>query len=101
LRVLQEGTIRRVGSPREIEVSARVIAASNRDLDQAVKDGQFRQDIYYRLGQVLRLPPLRERLENVPVLVDHFLQRSSREVRLGLDIRTVNSILRKEAGQLE
>jgi transcriptional regulator with GAF, ATPase, and Fis domain len=49
-------------------------------LDQAVKDGQFRQDIYYRLGQVLRLPPLRERLEDVPILVDHFLQRSSREV---------------------
>jgi transcriptional regulator with GAF, ATPase, and Fis domain len=49
-------------------------------LDQAVKDGQFRQDIYYRLGQVLRLPPLRERLEDVPMLIDHFLRRSSREV---------------------
>jgi transcriptional regulator with GAF, ATPase, and Fis domain len=80
LRVLQEGTIRRVGSNREIKVSARVIAASNRDLEQAVKDGQFRQDLYYRLGQVLRLPPLRERLEDIPPLVDHFCQRAPKQV---------------------
>ncbi|MGE0128940.1 MAG: sigma 54-interacting transcriptional regulator [Blastocatellales bacterium] len=80
LRVLQEGVLRRVGSNREIKVTARVIAASNRDLEQAVKEEQFRQDLFYRLGQVLRLPPLRERLEDIPMLVNHFCQRASRQI---------------------
>ncbi|MEP7338473.1 MAG: sigma-54 dependent transcriptional regulator [Acidobacteriota bacterium] len=80
LRVLQEGVLRRVGSNREIKVTARVIAASNRDLDQAVKEEQFRQDLFYRLGQVLRLPPLRERLEDIPMLVDYFCRRASRQI---------------------
>jgi DNA-binding NtrC family response regulator len=80
LRVLQEGVLRRVGSNREIKVTARVIAASNRDLEQAVKEEQFRQDLFYRLGQVLRLPPLRERLEDIPLLVDYFCRRASRQV---------------------
>lgn len=80
LRVLQEGVIRRVGSNREIKVSARVIAASNRDIEQAVREGTFRRDLYYRLGQVLRLPPLRERLEDIRLLITHFCQRASREI---------------------
>ena len=80
LRVLQEGVIRRVGSNREIKVSARVIAASNRDIEQAVREGTFRRDLYYRLGQVLRLPPLRERLEDIPLLVAYFCQRAEREI---------------------
>lgn len=80
LRVLQEGVIRRVGSNREIKVSARVIAASNRDVEQAVREGVFRRDLFYRLGQVLRLPPLRERLDDIPLLVAHFCQRAAKEI---------------------
>jgi two-component system NtrC family response regulator len=79
LRALQEGLIRRVGSNQEIKVTARVIAASNKDVQKAVKDGTFRQDLYYRLGQVLRLPPLRERREDIPPLVDHFRRRAMKE----------------------
>lgn len=75
LRVLQESTIRRVGSNHEIQVTARVIAASNRNLSAAVKDGSFREDLYYRLGQVLAIPPLRERVEDIPLLVAHFAER--------------------------
>ncbi|MBL8208117.1 MAG: sigma-54-dependent Fis family transcriptional regulator, partial [Blastocatellia bacterium] len=69
LRVLQENTIRRVGSNHEIQVTARVLAASNRNLSTAVKDGIFREDLYYRLGQVLAIPPLRARAADIPLLV--------------------------------
>gem|GEM_PF-1092290 len=82
LRALQEGVIRRVGSTQEIKVTARVIAASNRDIEQTVKAGLFRSDLYYRLGQELHLPPLRERLEDIPLLVDHFCHRISKEVMI-------------------
>src|SRR5262249_16630595 len=79
LGALQEGLIRGVGSNQEIKVTARVIAASNKDVEKAVKDGTFRQDLYYRLGQVLRLPPLRERREDIPPLVEHFRRRALKE----------------------
>jgi transcriptional regulator with GAF, ATPase, and Fis domain len=75
LRVLQENTIRRVGSVQEIQVTARIIAASNRNLSAAVKDGIFREDLYYRLGQIIAIPPLRERAEDIPLLVAHFTER--------------------------
>lgn len=75
LRVLQESTIRRVGSNHEIQVTARIIAASNRNLSLAVKEGLFREDLYYRLGQVITIPPLRERAEDIPLLVAHFTER--------------------------
>lgn len=77
LRVLQEDAIRRVGSNHEIRVTARVVAASNKDVEKAVKEGAFRQDLYYRLGQVLRLPPLRERREDIQLLVDYFCERAA------------------------
>jgi DNA-binding NtrC family response regulator len=82
LRVLQEGTIRRVGSNQEIQVTARVIAASNRDIEKAVRKGHFRKDLFYRLGQILRLPPLRERIEDIPLLVSYFCQRTGKEIEI-------------------
>jgi transcriptional regulator with GAF, ATPase, and Fis domain len=75
---LQEGTIRRVGATNEIQVTARIIAASNRNLEEAVKVGQFREDLYYRLGMPLRIPPLRERVEDIPILTSFFSQRFSK-----------------------
>ena len=77
LRALQEGVIRRVGANQEIKVTARVIAASNKDIEKAVAEGTFREDLYYRLGQVLHLPPLRQRREDIPLLVEHFIRRAS------------------------
>ncbi len=74
LRVLQERTVRPVGGAKEEPVSARVIAATNRDLQTMVGEGSFREDLFYRLHVVeLRVPPLRERSEDIALLIDHFL----------------------------
>lgn len=73
LRALQEGEIRRVGSNRTIKVNVRVIAASNKDIEEEVEKGHFRKDLMYRLNAVtIHLPPLRERKEDIPLLADHF-----------------------------
>ncbi len=82
LRVLEDQVIRRVGGVRDMQVDVRVIAASNRDLERAVRDGQFRQDLYYRLAIIsIFLPPLRERKEDIFPLVEYFIERYNRKFR--------------------
>ncbi|HUS29043.1 MAG TPA: sigma 54-interacting transcriptional regulator [Kofleriaceae bacterium] len=76
LRVLEERRFERVGGQKAIEVDVRVVAATNRDLQEMVKRGQFREDLYYRLSVIhIDVPPLRERLDDVPLLAEHFLAR--------------------------
>jgi two-component system response regulator PilR (NtrC family) len=78
LRVLQERRVRPVGGTQELDVDVRVVAATNRDIAQAIRDGSFRQDLFYRLNVIrVELPPLRERVEDIPALAAHFLQKHS------------------------
>ena len=83
LRVLQSGTFERVGGSHAIKVDVRVIAATNKPLEQAVSRGQFREDLFYRLNVVrVHLPPLRERPQDIPLLVNYFLKKFAKDEKL-------------------
>ena len=89
LRVLQEGELAPVGATKPIQVNVRIIAATNQDLDRAVRERRFRTDLFYRLNVVtLQVPPLAERRSDLPLLVEHFLRKFHRE--LGLDEKFVS-----------
>ncbi len=82
LRAIQEGEIERVGGTKPIKTEFRLIAATNVDLEKAVKDGRFREDLYYRLNVIpIKLPPLRERIEDIPPLAEFFLRRYNTRFR--------------------
>ena len=83
--MLQEGEVRPLGSPRPLPVDVRVVAATNRDLEHEVREGRFREDLYYRIATVtLQVPPLRERPMDIPLIAQGFLARSS--VALGREV---------------
>ena len=89
LRVLQNRTIERLGGTRTVPVNVRIIAGSKRDLKQMVAEGKFREDLFYRLNVLpVALPPLRERREDIPVLMEHFLERYFR--RRGEDVPPIS-----------
>jgi len=100
LRVLQEGEFERVGGNRTIKVDIRVIAASNRDLQEEVKRGTFREDLYYRLNVVnIKLPPLRERRDDIPFLVNFFLEKYNKKYRMkvkGISQRAMKRLVEYE-----
>jgi two-component system nitrogen regulation response regulator GlnG len=89
LRVLQEGEFTTVGGRQPIRANARIVAATHRDLRALIRGGQFREDLFYRLNVVpIRLPPLRERLDDIPVLAQHFLNKATSE---GLPTKTLDA----------
>ncbi len=84
LRFLESSEVHPIGEPHPVRVDVRVVAATNRDLDALVRDGLFREDLFYRLNVIrLRVPPLRERREEIPLIVDHYLTRFGHEFKKG------------------
>ncbi|HEY7329633.1 MAG TPA: sigma 54-interacting transcriptional regulator [Gemmataceae bacterium] len=81
LRVLETKSLRHVGSDEEVKVDVRILAATNRDLKREIQEGRFRKDLFFRLGTMIYVPPLREHPEDIPALVEHFLTRLGMEYR--------------------
>jgi DNA-binding NtrC family response regulator len=100
LHVLQDNEYSRLGGKKNVIVDVRVLAATNKNLEEAMRDGKFREDLYYRLNVVsIVLPPLRERKEEIPLLCDHFLRRYNKKYNGGLSIispRLMQTLLRYE-----
>jgi len=89
LKVIQDGEFERLGSPRTIKVDVRIIAASNRNLEEEIRKGRFREDLYYRLNVFpITMPPLRQRKEDIPLLVNHFVAKFNKKI--GKQIATVS-----------
>src|SRR5688572_22248165 len=87
LHVLQDGEFARVGGERVLESDVRVVAATNRDLEAEIRAGRFREDLYYRLNVIeIRIPPLRDRREEIPALVDYFLKTANAQYGRSMDI---------------
>ncbi len=94
LRAIQEREIRRVGDNRPISVDIRCIAATNQDLQTAIREKRFREDLYYRLNVArFRIPPLRERPEDIPLLIEHFLKKFSK--KMGRSVRLAEGVLER------
>jgi transcriptional regulator with PAS, ATPase and Fis domain len=90
LRAIEDRTVRRVGGIRDRKIDVRILAATNRDLEQDAQHDRFRKDLYFRLAVILlRLPPLRERGDDIPLLADHFLRHYS--AKYGRDVRQINA----------
>ena len=90
LRVVKEKTFRRVGGAEEKKVDIRIISATNKNLEEKVKDGSFREDLYFRLNVIpIHIPPLRERKEDIHILTKHFIKKCSKE--FGKEIKTISS----------
>ena len=88
LRVIQDGEFERLGSPHTMKVDVRIIVSTSRNLREEIKEGRFREDLYYRLNVFpITIPPLRQRLDDVPLLVDHFVKKFSR--KMGRQIKII------------
>lgn len=93
LRVIQEGEFERVGSNKSIKVDARIIVATHKNLEQLIQEGKFREDLFYRLNVIpLRVPPLRERREDIKVLIDYFTRLNAHEMKVKAKIISEESL---------
>ncbi len=90
LRVVQEKSFRRIGGSEDIKVDVRIISATNQNLEEKVKNGEFREDLFFRLNVIpVYMPPLRDRREDIPLLTDHFIEKYA--IEFGKEIRTISS----------